>query len=179
VDLYEAYQLLAARAILLPDREAWYRHVCRWYSKTFHTPLHEVQDLPTEFVLQNYYEGAIEEMDAEHRAEFLEDVTLTDEERKQRKVEESQVEKVDEDFFEKLNAEVKADQMKGPPKENRKAKALRKAALDQVAKRLGGPVVDAAPESKDLGPGFSTSFGGNLLDEMGDFDPLAPPPRKK
>lgn len=36
--------------------ESQYRRVCRWYSKTFATPLHVVLDLDEVFVLQTYYE---------------------------------------------------------------------------------------------------------------------------
>lgn len=36
--------------------EAWYRHICRWYSREFHTPLDKVLEMSEEYILQTYYE---------------------------------------------------------------------------------------------------------------------------
>lgn len=40
-----------------------YRRISRWYSTTFHTPLHLVADLDEAFVLQHYYEHVFESLD--------------------------------------------------------------------------------------------------------------------
>jgi hypothetical protein len=40
----------------------FYRRVCRWYSKSFHTPLHEVEQLPWKNILLAYFEERFYEM---------------------------------------------------------------------------------------------------------------------
>ena len=50
-------QTLALGAIEDPDGEAYYRRICRWYSREFSTPLDTViNDLPEKEVLLHYYE---------------------------------------------------------------------------------------------------------------------------
>ena len=61
--VYESLQLDAIRAVLLNDREYFCRKVCRWYSTNFHTPLHDVYKLEWTFVLQQYYEKTLENLD--------------------------------------------------------------------------------------------------------------------
>lgn len=36
--------------------EAWYSSICRWYSRSFYTPLHLVEDMSPETVLKTYYD---------------------------------------------------------------------------------------------------------------------------
>ena len=61
----EAARLAAFAAVTIDDfdPEYFYRHVFRWYSKEFHTPLNDVYDLPLDFVLQHYWEARYEAMD--------------------------------------------------------------------------------------------------------------------
>jgi len=49
------------------DPEYFYRHILRWYSKAFTTPLEEVYDLPIDFVLQHFFECRYEDMSDEKR----------------------------------------------------------------------------------------------------------------
>jgi len=63
------------------DPEAWQRHVFRWYSQTFHTPLHQVVDLDLEDVLTAYFEHRYEEMDEGEREREIQDLLETPEER--------------------------------------------------------------------------------------------------
>lgn len=62
-DFLQSLQIVALEAVLRPDWEATYRYISRWYSTTFHTPLHLVDDLPIAEVLQHYFEAAYERMD--------------------------------------------------------------------------------------------------------------------
>ena len=51
-----------------PTTEYFYRYVCRWYSKTFHTPLHVVlTELSPSDVLIAYFEEGYETMDEDDR----------------------------------------------------------------------------------------------------------------
>jgi primosomal protein N' len=60
--LYKSIQIKAIEAVLDPDDTYSYRRICRWYSKTFHTPLQDVYKLDFEHVLSNYYESTFEEI---------------------------------------------------------------------------------------------------------------------
>ena len=60
--LYKSIQIKAIEAVLDPDDTYSYRRICRWYSKTFHTPLQDVYQLDFEHVLSNYYESTFEEI---------------------------------------------------------------------------------------------------------------------
>jgi primosomal protein N' len=60
--LYKSIQIKAIESVLDPDDTYSYRRICRWYSKTFHTPLHDVYSLDFEHVLSNYYESTFEEI---------------------------------------------------------------------------------------------------------------------
>lgn len=61
-NIYRSYQIQAAEAVLDPDEQAFYRKICRWYSKNFFTPLHIVEALPTDQILTNYYEASMEQI---------------------------------------------------------------------------------------------------------------------
>lgn len=62
-DPYYYTQLKAVSDLLQGRDEFFERKVKRWYSKTFHTSLHLIDEIPWEFVLQNYYEGLLEQKD--------------------------------------------------------------------------------------------------------------------
>jgi hypothetical protein len=56
-------QILALGNIEDPDGEAYYRKICRWYSKEFSTPLETVMyDIPERDVLLHYYENLYYEL---------------------------------------------------------------------------------------------------------------------
>lgn len=60
--LYKSIQIKAIESVLDSDDAYSYRKICRWYSKTFHTPLQDVYNLDFEHVLSNYYESTFEEI---------------------------------------------------------------------------------------------------------------------
>lgn len=54
-------QVLALGNIEDPDSNAYYRRICRWYSREFSTPLETViNDIPERDVLLHYYEDLYE-----------------------------------------------------------------------------------------------------------------------
>lgn len=65
MDIFEAVKLNALESVVNPDSEYYLRFMFRWYSKTFHTPLHTVPDLPLVEVLTAYYENMYENMKEE------------------------------------------------------------------------------------------------------------------
>ena len=53
--------LRALRVIALNEADeklfpAWYKSLCRWYSREFHTPLVQVEDLSEDYVIRTWYE---------------------------------------------------------------------------------------------------------------------------
>lgn len=69
MDLVHAIQLAALRDVLnqrqkdpVPDPDFFQRHVMRWYSKTFYTPLDQVEQLPLEDLLRAFFEERYENM---------------------------------------------------------------------------------------------------------------------
>jgi succinate dehydrogenase flavin-adding protein (antitoxin of CptAB toxin-antitoxin module) len=182
VDFYEAFQKKALAAVLRPDEDAFLRHVFRFYSKTFHVPLPEVDDLPLDHVLTSYYEEGFENMGEEDREEYKERLTETPEERTERLAKEKAAEAADDEFFEKLNKEVAEGRARLPkerkvaiPPSNLSATARAAAVKNAIKSGVleGNP--QPAPEPPPL-PDIHMNFsapGGNLEGEVGDLDPLS------
>lgn len=63
IDYIRAIKLNAMKAVSDPDTDYYLRFIYRWYSKTFFTPLHEVEDLPLEDILTAYYEESYEKLE--------------------------------------------------------------------------------------------------------------------
>ena len=59
---YDLIQIEALNAVLLKTDLGFYRKVARWYSATFHTPLHTLKNLSWDELLLNYYESHYEQM---------------------------------------------------------------------------------------------------------------------
>ena len=110
MDTIRALQLIALKNLLgEQSEEARWRQICRWYSKTFATPLHVVEDLPRLDILQHYIEENYENLqDAELHLEA--DRLLTPEEDLAK--EDVEMDKLAKQL-EKENAQKKA----APPKE--------------------------------------------------------------
>jgi len=75
-----AIRLIALKNVLdEPDASAHWRHISRYYSKTFSTPLHLVDELPRLDVLQAYFEDVYEHLeDVELQRELAETLKETD-----------------------------------------------------------------------------------------------------
>jgi hypothetical protein len=67
MDLYKAIRTIALREVMKETGEYQVRNVQRWFSKTFHTPLLQVEELPLEYVLQHFYESRYEDLDEADR----------------------------------------------------------------------------------------------------------------
>jgi hypothetical protein len=118
---FRAIAVLAFKAVDSPDYEAFYRKVCRWYSKNFATPLQQVEEMADQYVLRHYFEdqyGALLESGTDDAAKRWAEA-------KDRVIRSFQVEDEEadeEDFWEKnLEEEFKRDNPhlyneKGEPK---------------------------------------------------------------
>jgi hypothetical protein len=103
--LVDDIKKISLNAIINPDSEANFRKICRSYSKKFHTPLHQVAQLPLEFILQAFFEDLFDEMDDDELRKQAQLAIETLEERQAR-------EKAEEDFMEALEQEALEEQKK-------------------------------------------------------------------
>jgi len=90
MDMLTAVQLRALRNVYLDDaeRDYHYRHIARWYSRQFHTPLHVVDELPLIGVLTAFFEEKYENMEEEYRHQEVLRLVEAPEERKARQARE-------------------------------------------------------------------------------------------
>lgn len=77
---FDSVRLVAFNSVVNPDDEYALRHIFRWYSKTFHTPLHQVCDIPLIDVLLAYYEESFEKMEEQELREERLKMSMTPEE---------------------------------------------------------------------------------------------------
>jgi len=55
-DQLRALRILSLHGADERTYEAWYKSICRWYSKEFHTPLSQVMEMSEEEVVQVYFD---------------------------------------------------------------------------------------------------------------------------
>lgn len=60
LSIYQIEQIKAISAFLCKNPDFIYRKICRWYSRSFNTPLKEALKEPITFILQHYYESLLE-----------------------------------------------------------------------------------------------------------------------
>jgi primosomal protein N' len=65
MDSTDDIKKIAIANVVSPTTEYFYRYVCRWFSKTFHTPLQDVYEAPFDQVLLAYFEESYESMSEE------------------------------------------------------------------------------------------------------------------
>jgi hypothetical protein len=87
-DYLNEIQKAALLSVLDPDYQAYMRKLCRWYSVKFHTPLHEVENLPKDYIYQHYFEAYYEDMEPEEQHNQIIFLLETPEEREKRLKEE-------------------------------------------------------------------------------------------
>lgn len=112
MDSIIAAKILAMHAVYKEDGMFRLRKIFRWYSTTFHTPLHEVPDLPLEEILQAYFEDRYEGMTPEELEHEIQEAIEPQEEREAReRTSSSESEKKsieDEEFARQVEAEEAA-----------------------------------------------------------------------
>jgi len=112
-----ALRIVAMRNVLADDPPNDYtlRHIYRWYSKTFNTPLHVVDTLPRHFILLHYFESNYETLRDDHQLEQQLNEQIQELiNPKDQSTEE--IAKVQDFLFEKKLAEENAKVKKEPPK---------------------------------------------------------------
>lgn len=64
---FTAINTIALAAIINPDDAAYYRSVCRWFSKEFSTPIEHVETLHPDYVLQHYLESRLAQLSEDEK----------------------------------------------------------------------------------------------------------------
>ena len=107
-ELIKAIQILALRAVEDPNDEDSYAKICRWYSKEFSTPLHEVETLDPVYVLTHFFQSRFVDL----YSGSDQDAAQYDEERANLLYPEKVKDKVskDEDWIRKLQEEEAAQE---------------------------------------------------------------------
>jgi len=82
MDILEAIKAKALNSVLKRDGDYNGRFVRRWYSRTFHTPLHIVERIPTLDLFEHYYESEFEALEPEERHAAIADILITPEQRR-------------------------------------------------------------------------------------------------
>lgn len=173
---WQSVRLLALEAVLVPDWDSFYRSVCRWYSKSFSTPLLDVFDLPQTWVLQNYYEHRWSEMERADQLDALAEMLETPEERdaKERLYNKNEAEKIAgaERHVAKIREAMANGAMSDKPRD-RLGKNVKKGMktvakdLEAIRKSLASlgsekPPAPKSPEAMVTEPDFSFSVGGDF-----------------
>lgn len=168
MDPVESIQIQALLDVMEGDFLYHYRRICRWFSTTFHTPLAEVDSLPMEYVLQNFFENRFEDMSEAERKKLALQMTENEAEKKKRLAKEKAG--TDDAFAKRIAKKARKEEAEAAAKKKLADEAARARVAAMANKEMAG--------IPDL-PGFSMAFdtGGNLLSSDSE-ESFAPPPRK-
>ncbi len=174
-------------AVKKPDSEYNRRFIHRWYSRTFHTPLHDVMGLDPEDVLVAYFESNYEEMlEKENGEELWEtelDFLLETTEDLIRKDRDWQATEVDSVRYQKLVAAQEAAKKAREAAEGKKPETPKYAGLIPSAPKHRVPE-STLPKPKSIPPEdhVSVEFVDNVTMEQildaPSVGPRNPPPRR-
>jgi hypothetical protein len=105
----DAIKTKALLAVIKPDMAASMRRIFRWYSKSFATPLHLIESLPLEDVLQAYFEDHFGNLEEPILEQEIAEMSLKPADRAA--VEKAQ-EQADDDFANQIAAQVREAESK-------------------------------------------------------------------
>ena len=172
---YDALKLLALRAVMKPDGDAHFRSICRWYSVTFHTPLHMVEELPEDDVLTAYYEKTYEDLEDAEKDELLRALLESDEEKKQKLLEKDREAAESFEFARRLAAEERQRAAKTKVAE---VQVERKPSMFSAADRRESRLPQETPAQtfEKLEPDVSIKFvdAGEFEKELEGFGTMSP-----
>lgn len=164
--LLDSIQILALKAVREEDAEYRLRFIYRWYSETFNTPLHVVEDLPTEDVLRHFFERRFEEIPEDKLLEAVQELLETVDERKSRLLKEAGETDEGDNWFHQVMADVRAG--RDPLA---KDKALAKAKQDQLPDTFKKATKELGETVKDLGKSLEEQDESINFDFGKAFDP--------
>ena len=158
MDLYEALRLRAIRAVQKPDEGAYLRYIHRWYSRTFHTPLHVVEELDPVDVLTAFYEQTYEDMEEADREREIGELLETPVERRERLIAKD-IERAEAFEFAEYTAkeQLRQDQRKvADLKANESKRFLRQQVPETTMAKSTMPI--AVKDLKEIPPDIEMRF---------------------
>jgi len=178
VDYFRALEIRALRAVEERDGEWFYRYVCRWYSKTFSTPLADVYSIADDDLFQVYFEEKFESMalsdddaDAERLKEIKQSLLETNEEKFERELAEAaghaeqEVAHLQDQEMARLAWErKKAEDAKKP-------KTIQELNIPKIERPIMEPTIDKVPPVLNVPPDIKMNFVDDseferLVDEL-------------
>jgi hypothetical protein len=146
-----------------PDAEYNLRCIFRWYSKTFHTPLHVVPELPLMSVLQAFHEERYREMRddparADELREEIRSLIESDEEAVERRMRED-LEEYEADQFAKFVEEQEQE----ADAERKKKVAARKLKMDSELQKFTEQATKVLPSLEGVVPKLKPKVPGRPL----------------
>lgn len=166
MNFYKALRILALKAAIKPDGEALLRHIFRWYSKTFSTPLHEVYDIPVEDILTAFYEDKYENMEPADRDKELAELLQTPEDEKREALERDMDEFNAEMFARETERKEKAKKLK-----DLHVATERPLIAKPMMKETDLPSVPASKQMSQLPENITITFA-DIPDETEEQDSL-------
>lgn len=161
LDDIDALRLRALRSVWKPDYDSSLRRIFRWYSEKFHTPLHEVPDLPLHDVLQAYFEVAFEGLAPEERHNTAMGLLETPDEKRAREIDD----KASEDSFIEMTEQLVKKQAAGAALSKKASEVT--GLFSKIANKLVKREVKESEEEE-----LSVSYSD---DELTDGVPFGPP----
>lgn len=186
LDYLKAIRLLAWNAVEKRPSDYLMRHIYRWYSKTFHVPLPQVDDLPIEDVLQAFFEERYENLPDEERDDEEERLRETRAERLAREAREREEQESDDAFFREAQAEAARQRQAAPVLDKKLPSSERPflVAAPTMGEALPTHFAEVAQSKeaeklREIPPEINMQFVGE--DELGDLDDwdVCGPPRPK
>lgn len=120
----DGIRIRALAGVMDPDEDYTLRDIFRWYSREFSTPLHEVEGLPLENVLLNWFEVQYQDLEEAEQVVLARELFETPEERKARE----EADKKSEDAF------LQRARERNEKKQNGRQSLLKKMFEKQLAK---------------------------------------------
>lgn len=177
MSLLRAIKLEALACVMVKDYappDFYMRRLSRWYSRTFATPLHEVEALPMFIVMRAWaeenYEGMEEEELETERLKLIE----TDEDRRLRLAKDTIANIEDDDWFKEIEAEEQAKiaererREAGLPVEARTVKTLETNEAPERPTPAMGNIRESSLDVPDREPAFKVDFVDDLFAEDGE-----------
>lgn len=185
LDLLKAIRVLAFDAVKNKDSDYLLRHIFRWYSREFHTPLPEVEEMPLEEVLTHFFECRYEGMEDEDLEAEEKRLAETREERLQREEKEKLDDEDADAFFRDVKAESKTQLAKLGTK-RKLDEAMDDPDLDRpvllpimgekLPQTFQQVVEKMEPTLKSVPPEIKMEFMSDAeLGDLDDWDILGPP----
>jgi hypothetical protein len=160
MDNIKAIKLIALKDVMLEaSAEAQWRKVARWYSKTFATPLHTVDDLPRLDIILAYFSEHYENLEEGELHHELQEL-LKPEDKLQDSLSKSQDEASVDDLVKQAEEENRAVKAKrAPSKKEPPKRDVPKEMLEAIADL--GEALTAVKQTAETSPdGFNLDFSG-------------------